>query len=210
LPRKAALVSRGGPGGDAREFGAVAQLGERQNGILEVVGSIPIGSIDAGRESGRRLSLWPPVIDRLRGSVSALPLDPGLEVADPGFQLIDPLAGLDQRRMVGLPRLGEAIGGLSQPHPELLQVFTRLAKLKLTPANVRRARQLFAPSARSPADQGAKQLGDGRFGSFRVLVGHACSILCPKRGSNPHSFRKGILSPPRLPFRHLGWSVRPW
>jgi hypothetical protein len=40
------IKSAAGPGGPIRpqSFGAIAQLGERYNGIVEVSGSIPLGS----------------------------------------------------------------------------------------------------------------------------------------------------------------------
>ena len=42
-------------------FGAVAQLEERHNGIVEVVGSIPIGSTNLGKlmpKLGNRAERW--------------------------------------------------------------------------------------------------------------------------------------------------------
>jgi hypothetical protein len=41
-----------------KDFGAVAQLGERYNGIVEVVGSIPSGSTISNPSGNRGVLFW--------------------------------------------------------------------------------------------------------------------------------------------------------
>ncbi len=67
---------RSGPGYMPPRFGgAIAQLGERLNGIQEVVGSIPIGSTNSDR--GRAL-IWPKVsLSRIPASLFPTPVGEG-------------------------------------------------------------------------------------------------------------------------------------